>query len=142
MEPPLVLSVSLVVGFPVTVIPAPLLASAFISLVICASRCEPLELESCPFSATSPEASRLAPLELSYEKEIQNKLKHGMTLSNRVFLRPESNGGDLAEGVEVVRGSFEDKDALAGADTVGFRTRPFVPAHIQPQFEPGDRHQG
>ncbi len=33
----------------------------------------------------------------------------------RVFLRPESNGGDLAEGVEVVRGSFEDKDALAGA---------------------------
>lgn len=30
----------------------------------------------------------------------------------RVFLRPESNGGDLAEGVEVVRGSFEDRMLL------------------------------
>ncbi len=33
----------------------------------------------------------------------------------RVFLRPESNGADLPEGVEVVRGSFCDREALAGA---------------------------
>jgi nucleoside-diphosphate-sugar epimerase len=33
----------------------------------------------------------------------------------RVFLRPESNGGALPEGVEVVRGRFDDPDALAGA---------------------------
>lgn len=33
----------------------------------------------------------------------------------RVFLRPESNGGDLLKGVEVVRGSFSDTEALGRA---------------------------
>ena len=33
----------------------------------------------------------------------------------RVFLRPESHGGVFPEGVEVVRGSFGDREALAGA---------------------------
>ncbi len=33
----------------------------------------------------------------------------------RVFLRPESNGDALPKGVEVVRGRFDDVDALAGA---------------------------
>ena len=33
----------------------------------------------------------------------------------RVFLRPESNGGALPEGVEVVRGSFGDPEALGCA---------------------------
>jgi nucleoside-diphosphate-sugar epimerase len=35
--------------------------------------------------------------------------------SVRVFLRPESNEGALPEGVEVVRGSFSDLDALGRA---------------------------
>ena len=33
----------------------------------------------------------------------------------RVFLRPESNGEALPEGVEVVRGSFSDMEALGRA---------------------------
>jgi polyphosphate kinase len=69
--------------------------------------------------------------------------KQSLELYKEALIRHPYHGLCQAERVaeEKSERSFQGSD-LPGADPAGLRSRPPVPAHFQPQFEPGDHHQG